>query len=76
MVGLAVSQVIKQIDDAMIEITLTTIAAYGSFVAAEHFHFSGVIAVVVAGVLCGNYGARVGMTPSTRGADAKKGYTL
>jgi CPA1 family monovalent cation:H+ antiporter len=64
--GLAVSQVIKQIDDAMIEITLTTIAAYGSFVTAEHFHSSGVIAVVVAGVLCGNYGARVGMTPSTR----------
>jgi CPA1 family monovalent cation:H+ antiporter len=65
-VGLAVSQVIKQIDDAMIEITLTTIAAYGSFVTAEHFHYSGVIAVVVAGVLCGNYGARTGMTPSTR----------
>jgi len=64
--GLAVSQVIKQIDDAMIEITLTTIAAYGSFVTAEHFHYSGVIAVVVAGVLCGNYGARIGMTPSTR----------
>jgi CPA1 family monovalent cation:H+ antiporter len=65
-VGLVVSQVIKQIDDAMIEITLTTIAAYGSFVAAEHFHYSGVIAVVVAGMLCGNYGARSGMTPSTR----------
>ena len=65
-VGLAVSQVIKQIDDAMIEITLTTIAAYGSFVAAEHFGYSGVIAVVVAGVLCGNYGAPTGMTPTTR----------
>jgi len=65
-VGLSVSQVIKQIDDAMTEITLTTIAAYGSFVTAEHFHYSGVIAVVVAGVICGNYGARVGMTPSTR----------
>ncbi len=65
-VGLAISQVIKQIDDAMIEITLTTIAAYGSFVVAEHFHYSGVIAVVVAGVICGNYGARTGMTPSTR----------
>ena len=65
-VGLAVSQVIKQIDDAMIEITLTTIAAYGSFVTAEHFHYSGVIAVVVAGVLCGNYGVRKGMTPTTR----------
>jgi CPA1 family monovalent cation:H+ antiporter len=65
-VGLAVSFVIKHVDDAMIEITLTTIAAYGSFVAAEHFHYSGVIAVVVAGILCGNYGARIGMTPSTR----------
>jgi CPA1 family monovalent cation:H+ antiporter len=65
-IGLAASQMIKQIDDAMIEITLTTIAAYGSFVTAEHFHYSGVIAVVVAGVICGNYGARTGMTPSTR----------
>jgi len=64
--GLAVSQLIRQIDDAMIEITLTTIAAYASFVTAEHLHYSGVIAVVVAGMLCGNYGARTGMTPSTR----------
>ena len=65
-VGLAVSQVIRQVDDPMIEITLTTIAAYGSFLAAEHFHYSGVIATVSAGMLCGNYGARVGMSPSTR----------
>lgn len=65
-VGLAVSQVIRQVDDPMIEITLTTIAAYGSFLAAEHFHYSGVIATVAAGMLCGNYGARVGMSPSTR----------
>ena len=65
-IGLVVSQVIKQVDDPMIEITLTTIAAYGSFVAAEHFHYSGVIATVSAGMLCGNYGARVGMSPATR----------
>lgn len=64
-VGLAVSQVIKQVDDPMIEITLTTIAAYGSFLAAENFHYSGVIATVSAGMLCGNYGARVGMSLST-----------
>ncbi len=64
--GMAVSQVIRQVDDPMIEITLTTIAAYGSFLAAEHFHYSGVIATVAAGMLCGNYGARVGMSPSTR----------
>ena len=65
-VGLAVSQVVKQVDDPMIEIMLTTIAAYGSFLAAEHFQYSGVIAVVTAGMLCGNYGARVGMSASTR----------
>jgi CPA1 family monovalent cation:H+ antiporter len=65
-IGLAVSQVIKQVDEPMIEITLTTIAAYGSFLAAEHFHYSGVIATVSAGMLCGNYGARVGMSASTR----------
>ncbi|MFH0780689.1 MAG: cation:proton antiporter [Pseudomonadota bacterium] len=53
-VGLTVSQVIRQVDDPMIEITLTTIAAYGSFLAAEHFHYSGVIATVAAGMLCGN----------------------
>jgi Na+:H+ antiporter len=65
-VGLAVSQVIRHVDEPMIEITLTTIAAYGSFLAAEHFHYSGVIATVSAGLFCGNYGARVGMSPSTR----------
>jgi CPA1 family monovalent cation:H+ antiporter len=66
MIGLIVSQVTKQINDPMIEITLTTIAAYGTFVATEHFGYSGVIATVTAGMVCGNYGARVGMSPSTR----------
>ena len=65
-VGLGASQIIKQVDDPMIEISLTTIAAYGSFLAAEHFHYSGVIATVSAGMFCGNYAARVGMSPSTR----------
>ncbi len=64
--GFVVSKVIQRVDDPMIEITLTTIAAYGSFVAAEQFHYSGVIATVTAGMLCGNYGARTGMTPTTR----------
>ena len=49
----------------MIEITLTTITAYGSFVMAEYFHGSGIIATVAAGMLFGSYGLRVGTTPST-----------
>jgi len=64
--GMAVSQVIKRVDEAMIEITLTVLAAYGSFIVAEHLHASGVIATVTAGLLCGNYAAKSGMSPSTR----------
>ncbi len=69
-VGYAASFVIHAVDDPMIEITVTTIAAYGSFVAAEQFHFSGVIATVTAGMLCGNHAARTGMSASTRVAVA------
>ncbi len=65
-IGLVISEVVRRVDDAMIEITLTTIAAYGAFAAAESLHFSGVIATVAAGMLCGNYGARTGMSPLTR----------
>jgi CPA1 family monovalent cation:H+ antiporter len=65
-IAFIVSSVIRRVDDAMIEITLTTIAAYGSFAAAEQFHVSGVIATVVAGMVVGNYGRHQGMGPSTR----------
>lgn len=65
-VGIAASQIMKRVDDPMIEIALTTLAAYGAFVAAEQFHYSGVIATVTAGLFCGNYGNRRGMSPSGR----------
>jgi CPA1 family monovalent cation:H+ antiporter len=42
--------------DHLVEITLTTIAAYGSFLLAEHFHFSGVLACIIAGLVTGNVG--------------------
>jgi len=44
-------------DEHLIEITLTTVAAYGSFLLAEHFHLSGVLASLVAGLLTGNVGS-------------------
>jgi Na+:H+ antiporter len=65
LVGLVVSKAIQSLDDPMIETTLTTIAAYGAFVGAEQLHGSGVIATVVAGMVCGQ-GARTGMAPTTR----------
>lgn len=63
--GFAVSRLIKRVRDPMIEITLTTITAYGSFVLGDSLHGSGIIATVAAGMLCGSYGARRGMTPSS-----------
>jgi CPA1 family monovalent cation:H+ antiporter len=66
LVGFAASKAIQRIDDPMIEITLTSIAAYGSFALAERAHLSGVLATVAAGMLCGNYGAATGMAPATR----------
>ncbi|MBK8059751.1 MAG: Na+/H+ antiporter [Gemmatimonadetes bacterium] len=65
-VGAMASQVTKRVDEPAIEITLTVIAAYGSFVLAEQYHLSGVIATVAAGMVCGNYGRRYGMSPTTR----------
>ncbi|MEO8215958.1 MAG: cation:proton antiporter [Acidobacteriota bacterium] len=64
--GVVISWVISRVDHPMIEITLTTLAAYGSFVSAELVHGSGVIAAVAAGMVCGNYGVRTGMSPTTR----------
>jgi CPA1 family monovalent cation:H+ antiporter len=45
--------VLRRVDDHLIEITITTIVAFGSFVAGEQLHVSGVIAVVVAGLALG-----------------------
>lgn len=42
--------------DRLVEVTLTTLIAYGSFLLAEHFHLSGVLATLTAGLIVGNYG--------------------
>jgi NhaP-type Na+/H+ and K+/H+ antiporters len=67
-IGWIATHVIRQVDDASIEITVTTIAAYGPFAIAEHLHFSGVIATVAAGVLCGNHGRIHAMSKTTQQA--------
>jgi Na+:H+ antiporter len=53
-------------DDHLVEITLTTIAAYGSFLVAERFGMSGVLASLSAGLLVGNVG-RGPISPTGRG---------
>jgi CPA1 family monovalent cation:H+ antiporter len=63
LIGLAISGAILMIvgrtDDPLVEITLTTIAAYGSFLMAERFHASGIISALSAGLAVGSFGTRL-----------------
>jgi CPA1 family monovalent cation:H+ antiporter len=63
--GYFVSKLTKRIDDAQIEITFTTILAYGTFLLARHLHLSGVIATVAAGLVIGNFAATTAMSART-----------
>ena len=44
--------------DISVETALTAVAAYGSFLLAEYFNCSGVLATVAAGLLMGNVAVR------------------
>lgn len=52
----AVLLVAGRSDDHLVELTLTMLAAYGSFLLAEKLHVSGVLATLAAGMLVGNWG--------------------
>ncbi|MGE0201346.1 MAG: Na+/H+ antiporter [Candidatus Melainabacteria bacterium] len=74
-IGLAFSVITRYFDDHMLELTFTTIMAYGTFLLAEsipvpgqipHLHVSGVIATVASGLVMGNYGRQTGMSASTK----------
>jgi len=41
-------------EDHLVEITVTTIGAFGSFMVAEHFHASGVLSTLTVGLILGN----------------------
>ena len=68
-VGLALgwlaAQLIARLDDRLIVTTITTLLAYGAYLIAEFFHVSGVLAVVVAGLVSGSVGL-AGATPTTK----------
>ncbi len=66
--GYVASRITGAVDDPQIEITLSTILAYGSYLLAFHLHLSGVIATASAGLLLGNFGSKTRMSVRTRTA--------
>jgi CPA1 family monovalent cation:H+ antiporter len=63
--GWLVARLISHIDDRLIVTSLTTLLAYGTYLVGEQLHVSGVLAVVVAGLLCGNMGMEAA-SPTTK----------
>lgn len=56
LVGYAAQLLAGRSTDHLVEITFSTIVAYGSFLIAEHFGCSGVLATVSAGLVFGQFG--------------------
>jgi len=72
--GFVAQVILRRVDDALIETTTSLALAYGSFLVAEEFglifgvddlHFSGILAVVAAGLMVGTYGLH-NTSPTTR----------
>ena len=61
--GFLISRALRTTSDHLIELTLTVLAAYGTYLVADLVHASGIIASVVAGIVLGSYGRRKGISP-------------
>ncbi|NLS25549.1 Na(+)/H(+) antiporter NhaG [Sphingomonas sp. S2M10] len=57
-IAFAVLTVAGRTEDHLVEVTLTTVIAWASFLLAEHFHASGVFAALAAGIIVGAIGTR------------------
>ncbi len=64
--GFVASRVVATVDDHLLELTVSLATAYGAYLIADTFHESGIIATVVAGLVLGNYGRRIGMSERTQ----------
>ncbi|MEP6894429.1 MAG: sodium:proton antiporter [Chloroflexota bacterium] len=52
--------------DHLVELVLSTVVAYGSFLIAEDFHVSGVLSTLTAGILVSNFGLPVAYSDKGR----------
>ena len=66
--GWLATRLISLIDDHLLELTISVVLAYGSYLLADRFGLSGVISTVVAAIILGNFGPGRSMTET--GADA------
>lgn len=58
--------VLRLVNDAELEILITLVVAYGSYLLADIARASGVVAVVAAGIMVARYGSRTGRLRGTQ----------
>jgi CPA1 family monovalent cation:H+ antiporter len=64
--GVAAVVFLRLVREAELEILITLVLAYGSYLAADVIHASGVVAVVSAGIAVARYGSRTGRLQGTQ----------
>jgi CPA1 family monovalent cation:H+ antiporter len=64
-VGAVATRVMAYAKDQLIELAISVVLAYGTYLLADRLGQSGIIATVVAGIVLGTYGRRVGLPVAT-----------
>lgn len=64
--GFVVFRMLKSVDNYQVEVLLSLAAVTGGYALASRLHFSGPLAMVVAGLIIGNHGRSLAMSNTTR----------
>ena len=64
-IGVVATRVMAYAQDRLIELTISVVLAYGTYLIADRLGQSGIIATVVAGIVLGTYGRRIGLPVAT-----------
>ncbi len=65
-IGFGISFQTQRFDSPLVEQSLTLVSAYGTYIITEDLGGSAVIGVVTTGLILGNFGSCIGMSPRTR----------
>ena len=63
--GTAVVYLLKSVDNYQVEVMLSLALVAGGYALADHLHMSGPIAMVMAGLMIGNWGRAIAMSETT-----------
>ncbi len=66
--GWVAERLMQLADDHLIEVSISVVAAYGTYLLADRLHESGIIATVVVGLVLGNAGGSERLSERTREA--------